>query len=57
MSEEQYQYWQHTQLTVDVTLSRGASFFLGISLDIRFRLFTDKDRDNLTAVQAGAMMV
>ncbi len=61
MSEEQYQYWQHTQLTVDVTPGRGASFSLeiplGISFLIRSRLFTDEERDNLTAVQVGATMV
>ena len=61
MSEEQYQYWQHTQLTVDVTPGRGASFSLEIPLGIRFlirsRLFTDAERENLTAVQAGATMV
>jgi hypothetical protein len=61
MSEEQYQYWQHTQLTVDVTPGRGASFSLEIPLGIRFlirsRLFTDEERDNLTAVQVGATMV
>ena len=61
MSEEQYQYWQHTQLTVDVTPGRGASFSLEIPLGIRFlirsRLFTDAERENLTAVRAGATMV
>ncbi|CAA9217787.1 MAG: FIG00388605: hypothetical protein [uncultured Cytophagales bacterium] len=61
MSEEQYQYWQHTQLTIDVTPGRGASFSLEIPLGIRFlirsRMFTDAERDNLTAVQAGATMV
>ena len=61
MSEEQYQYWQHTQLTIDVTPGRGASFSLEIPLGIRFlirsKMFTDEERDNLTAVQAGASMV
>jgi uncharacterized protein (DUF779 family) len=61
MSEDQYQYWHHTQLTVDVTPGRGASFSLEIPLGIRFlirsRLFTDAERDNLTAVQAGVTMV
>jgi uncharacterized protein (DUF779 family) len=32
MAEDQYQYWQHTQLTVDVTPGRGASFSLEIPL-------------------------
>ena len=61
MSEEQYQYWQHTQLTVDVTPGRGASFSLEIPLGVRFllrsRLFTDVERENLTAVQVGATMM
>ena len=61
MAEDQYQYWQHTQLTVDVTPGRGASFSLEIPLGVRFlirsRLFTDEERENLTAVQAGATMV
>ncbi|CAA9317814.1 MAG: hypothetical protein AVDCRST_MAG56-6789 [uncultured Cytophagales bacterium] len=61
MSEEQYQYWQHTQLTIDVTPGRGASFSLEIPLGVRFlirsKMFTDEERDNLTAVQAGASMV
>ncbi len=61
MAEDQYQYWQHTQLTVDVTPGRGASFSLEIPLGVRFlirsRLFTDAERDNLTAVQVGATMV
>jgi uncharacterized protein (DUF779 family) len=61
MAEDQYQYWQHTQLTVDVTPGRGASFSLEIPLGIRFlirsRLFTDEERENLTAVQVGATMV
>ncbi|MBD0256917.1 MAG: DUF779 domain-containing protein [Cytophagales bacterium] len=61
MSEEQYQYWQHTQLSVDVTPGRGASFSLEIPLGVRFlirsRLFTDQERDNLTAVVAGESAV
>ncbi len=61
MSEEQYQYWQHTQLTVDVTPGRGASFSLEIPLGIRFlirsRLFTDAERENLTVVVVGEAAV
>jgi len=44
-----------------VTPGRGASFSLEIPLGVRFlirsRLFTDAERDNLTAVQVGASMV
>jgi uncharacterized protein (DUF779 family) len=61
MAEDQYQYWQHTQLTVDVTPGRGASFSLEIPLGVRFlirsRMFTDEERDNLTAVVVGEAAV
>ena len=30
MSKDQFEYWKHTQLTVDVTTGRGASFSLEI---------------------------
>src|SRR4051794_14966543 len=36
MSRSQFEYWQHTQLTVDVTPGRGASFSLEIPLGVRF---------------------
>lgn len=36
MSAFQYQYWQHTQLIIDVTKGRGASFSLEIPLGLRF---------------------
>lgn len=45
MSRSQFEYWRHTQLTVDVTRGRGASFSLEIPLGVRFiirsRLFTE----------------
>ncbi len=48
MSKDQFDYWQHTQLTVDITPGRGSSFSLEIPLGIRFlirsRLFTDEER-------------
>lgn len=47
MSSDQYQYWKHTQITVDVVHGRGASFSLEIPLGVRFiirsRLFTEKE--------------
>lgn len=47
MSRDQYEYWKHTQLTLDVTKGRGASFSLEIPLGIRFiirsRIFTEKE--------------
>lgn len=36
MSRFQYQYWEHTHLTVDVVEGRGASFSLEIPLGVRF---------------------
>ena len=54
MAEDQFQYWLHTQLTVDVTPGRGASFSLEIPLGVRFlirsRLFTDWERENLEPI-------
>jgi uncharacterized protein len=47
MSAFQFEYWKHTQLEVDVTKGRGASFSLEIPLGLRFviksRLFTDAE--------------
>jgi hypothetical protein len=36
MSQDQFEYWQHTQLEIDVTRGRGASFSLEIPLGLRF---------------------
>lgn len=51
MSKDQYEYWKHTQLTVDVVQGRGASFSLETSLGLRFmirsRLFTEEEREEL----------
>lgn len=47
MNQDQYEYWKHTHLTVDVTEGRGSSFSLEIPLGVRFiihsRLFTDEE--------------
>lgn len=44
MSREQFEYWKHTQLIIDVVKGRGASFSLEIPLGVRFitrsRIFT-----------------
>ena len=57
MSASQFDYWQHTQLTVDVVKGRGASFSLEIPLGIRFlirsRLFTEAETANLAPVYDG----
>ncbi|REE25601.1 DUF779 domain-containing protein [Winogradskyella pacifica] len=47
MNQDQYEYWKHTHLTVDVTEGRGASFSLEIPLGLRFlihsRLLTEEE--------------
>ena len=47
MNQDQYEYWKHTHLTVDITKGRGASFSLEIPLGVRFiihsRLFKKKE--------------
>lgn len=47
MSRDQFEYWKHTHLTVDITEGRGASFSLEIPLGLRFmtrsRLLTDEE--------------
>ena len=57
MAEDQFEYWKHTQLTIDVTPGRGASFSLEIPLGIRFlirsRLFELEELDQLTPVHVG----
>jgi uncharacterized protein (DUF779 family) len=55
MARDQYEYWQHMQLTIDVKEGRGASFSLEIPLGVRFvvrsRMFTEAERDDLAPVQ------
>ncbi|MGB1121044.1 MAG: DUF779 domain-containing protein [Saprospiraceae bacterium] len=57
MSKDQFEYWQHTQLTVDITKGRGASFSLEIPLGLRFiiksRLFTDEEIADLEPIRYG----
>ena len=36
MNQDQFEYWKHTHLTVDITKGRGASFSLEIPLGLRF---------------------
>lgn len=36
MSQDQYEYWKHTQLILDVVPGRGSSFSLEIPLGVRF---------------------
>jgi uncharacterized protein (DUF779 family) len=54
MSRDQYAYWQHTQLTIDVTPGRGSSFSLEIPLGYRFivhsKIFTEEELLDLELV-------
>jgi uncharacterized protein len=55
MSKDQFEYWKHTQLIIDVTAGRGASFSLEIPLGLRFltrsKLFTMEDIAALEPVE------
>ena len=51
MNQDQFEYWKHTHLTVDVTVGRDSSFSLEIPLGVRFiihsRLLTDEEDEAL----------
>ncbi|WP_435592954.1 DUF779 domain-containing protein [Nocardia sp. bgisy118] len=53
MSADQFRYWRHTHLTVDVVSGRGGGFSLeapeGVRFLIRSRLFTDAETAALEA--------
>ncbi|MFJ4653667.1 DUF779 domain-containing protein [Nocardia sp. NPDC088792] len=56
MSADQFEYWRHTHLTVDVVPGRGSGFSLeapeGVRFIIRSRLFTDAEAAALEAAPA-----
>lgn len=47
MNQDQFEYWKHTFLTIDITEGRGSSFSLEIPLGVRFiihsRLLTEAE--------------
>ncbi|MFF3573019.1 DUF779 domain-containing protein [Nocardia jiangxiensis] len=53
MSADQFDYWRHTHLTVDVVAGRGSGFSLeapeGVRFLIRSRLLTDAEVEQLDA--------
>jgi uncharacterized protein (DUF779 family) len=57
MAKDQFEFWQHTELTIDVTEGRGASFSLEIPLGLRFvtksRVFSYDESQNLTPTHLG----
>jgi len=57
MAKDQFEFWQHTELTIDVVKGRGASFSLEIPLGLRFvtksRIFTYEESQYLTDTHSG----
>jgi uncharacterized protein (DUF779 family) len=55
MGADQFEYWKHTQLILDVTPGRGSSFSLEIPLGVRFfiqsRVFSDEELGELEPLQ------
>ncbi len=55
MSKDQFEYWQHTQLNINITEGRGSSFSLEIPMGLRFltesRMFTDVETNNLSPLR------
>ncbi len=60
MAKDQFEFWKHTELTVDITPGRGASFSLEIPLGVRFvtksRVFTVEESKSLIATRLGDMI-
>jgi uncharacterized protein len=60
MAKDQFEFWKHTELTIDVTPGRGASFSLEIPLGVRFvtksRVFTYEEAQNLVETRRGEMV-
>ncbi|MFZ1494819.1 MAG: DUF779 domain-containing protein [Candidatus Competibacter denitrificans] len=56
MSAPQFEYWKHTQLTIDVVPGRGGMFSLegpeGLRFLTRSRLFTDEEQAALDGALA-----
>ena len=54
MSAEQFAYWKHTHLTIDVVKGRGSGFSLEAPLGVRFmirsRLLTDAEVEHFEKV-------
>ena len=55
MAGDQFEYWKHTQLILDVTTGRGSSFSIEIPLGIRFiirsRLFSVEEFESLPPIK------
>lgn len=55
MAEDQFEYWKHTHLTLDVVEGRGSSFSLEIPMGLRFitrsRLFSEAEQKSLFPIR------
>jgi hypothetical protein len=55
MSSDQFEYWKHTQLLIDIAPGRGSSFSIEIPLGLRFltksRMFTEEEETQLAPVK------
>lgn len=55
MAKDQFEYWQHCELTLDVVAGRGSSFSLEIPLGYRFiirsRIFEETELEQLTPLK------
>lgn len=60
MAKDQFEFFKHTELTIDITPGRGASFSLEIPLGVRFvtksRVFTYEESQNLIETRLGDMI-
>lgn len=60
MAKDQFEYWKHTELTIDVVKGRGASFSLEIPLGVRFvtksRVFSLEEANDLVETRPGDMI-
>ncbi len=54
MNKDQFEYWKHCYLTIDITEGRGSSFSLEIPLGYRFivhsRLLSDEEAAYLNEI-------
>lgn len=57
MGKDQFEYWRHTQLTIDVVPGRGGGFSLEAPRGVRFltrsRVFSDEELAELARIEAG----
>ena len=60
MAKDQFEFFKHTELTIDITEGRGASFSLEIPLGVRFvtksRVFSLEETENLIETRLGDMI-